>query len=1158
MLSTMEKKVLGVLGVLAVLAAALHEAAQLKELGDVIQAQMMEDYYAMLGIGHTASMQEIKTAYKRATTAFQARPHDEDVRLKRAMVMTAHETLVNPEAREAYDARRNMVLMASQALSIFCVVVPLFMLLAFNWRVFRSIPLLGTFGLNARSFEGKVLGSFGRMQATLQVGLTRASAEDKLGLRLVPTSKGGPCLQVAAIGPDSVADKHNRKARAVRDASGVQGPAWWLTEEVWVGDLVIGLNGITGQDAMMQEFARAVSLQLTIKRCPATQALLPWVTEVELKKVRGERWGCQMSNAADGSPTLEVLEIDHMGALARWNMQHPKLRVMPGDRICAVNKTVGVKAMLNALRDPENFESGWMVMRGVLKSPSLPELHGGPFIKREGQKLGIRIGSAMEAPIRGCIVEPDGGHQVVVKEVVPNYLVDEWNRSRPLEGRIREGMLVTSVNGNHNSQEFSAEFAKAQVHITTRLPMGGCGSIADVFAAGRCATVSAEMEAAEPQSVFAAIGRLLGRALGPLAPSFLKPVSFEQAVKQRLSQLRCEFEVELKREEGKKVGMQLQPVKDKVGGLSILDIVEDSLVGKANAEGAGDLARIRGIKVGDRLVSVNGVISPPMMLQMLGNQSISRLKMSFSRKAMDASPGLWEAEIERLNGEGWGVELREPADQSKSGLGALRIDGVSAGMALDRWNQRHKSSGAWTVEAGDLVIAVEPQVEISRMLQKLREANKVKIYLLRWHSGPAPPVPSIAPEPTAAASAATSAATSAAATASAPSPAPAPAAAAAPPAAMAAAAQGKPAAPPAAMAAAAQGKPDLFEVILARNTPDERLGIKLEASPRDPTRTAVQEVLPNGLFAAWNRRAEEIGRGDLLVRRGDEVETVNGEADSTRFMEQCREQRVVMRFSRYSKFANSQPAAPAAAAPFANSQPAAPAAAAPVPAKEAQASPVAAVSSTAPAEPEAAPEDAFMARLASAANRKSSDQEAKENKELFLLRQEVEQLRRKLAEAPQVDELELLALKQERDELASDNAMLKSRVQDLMVTSRQSSRAEEQHLKSKLESQDAQLQDLLRRNMKMIETEERLEAEVTSVRTELQETQAENARLTSLVKDLECRPSFGDHKATPATMTPMSVASLQSLEALSDNLSQLQELSLSLEHVLSCDDGLEA
>ena len=58
------------------------------------------------------------------------------------------------------------------------------------------------------------------------------------------------------------------------------------------------------------------------------------------------------------------------------------------------------------------------------------EVTCGPFSKREGEKLGIRVGSVLQGPVRGAVIEGCGGFgATVVKEVVQGYLVDQWNRA---------------------------------------------------------------------------------------------------------------------------------------------------------------------------------------------------------------------------------------------------------------------------------------------------------------------------------------------------------------------------------------------------------------------------------------------------------------------------------------------------------------------------------------------------------------------------------------------------------------------------------------------------------------------------------------------------------------------------------------------------------
>ena len=61
---------------------------------------------------------------------------------------------------------------------------------------------------------------------------------------------------------------------------------------------------------MVQEFASAASLDIVVRRAPRCQALLPWLTEAELQREQGERWGCSLAPAADDSGSMLVSAIE--------------------------------------------------------------------------------------------------------------------------------------------------------------------------------------------------------------------------------------------------------------------------------------------------------------------------------------------------------------------------------------------------------------------------------------------------------------------------------------------------------------------------------------------------------------------------------------------------------------------------------------------------------------------------------------------------------------------------------------------------------------------------------------------------------------------------------------------------------------------------------
>merc|ERR1719401_2014321 len=94
------------------------------------------------------------------------------------------------------------------------------------------------------------------------------------------------------------------------------------------------------------------------------------------------------------------------------------------------------------------------------------------------------------------------------------------------------------------------------------------------------------------------------------------------------------------------------------------------------------------VRVGDRLICVNDTTVPGLMVETLSNPSVQKLTLRFSRQAGESSPGVWEADVERSEGEGWGMELRDQVSAGgPRGAGALRIEALTPGLAIDRWNR---------------------------------------------------------------------------------------------------------------------------------------------------------------------------------------------------------------------------------------------------------------------------------------------------------------------------------------------------------------------------------------------------------------------------------------------------------------------------------------
>merc|ERR1719440_879611 len=161
------------------------------------------------------------------------------------------------------------------------------------------------------------------------------------------------------------------------------------------------------------------------------------------------------------------------------------------------------------------------------------------------------------------------------------------------------------------------------------------------------------------------------------------------------------------------------------GGLGITEVAENSLIGERNQRVTGRTPKVQS---GDRLVMVNGQTLVPLMVEVIKNNSVSTLELRFSRKAAEAAPGVWEAEVEKYPHEGWGMELREQVlTGGRPGSGVLRIEGINPGSAVDRWNKAGISEGAtsqWVVEPGDLIVAAAPEVGHERTVAYLKANNR--------------------------------------------------------------------------------------------------------------------------------------------------------------------------------------------------------------------------------------------------------------------------------------------------------------------------------------------------------------------------------------------------------------------------------------------------
>ncbi|CAE8742047.1 unnamed protein product, partial [Polarella glacialis] len=340
---------------------------------------------------------------------------------------------------------------------------------------------------------------------------------------------------------------------------------------------------------------------------------------------------------------------------------------------------------------------------------------------------------------------------------------------------------------------------------------------------------------------------LARRLMGSWAPRFLLPRSFEARLRETLAGLRCEFVVEIDRSGPSReqpFGLGLKEGTTQPRGLEVTEVATGGLVESYNMNLQLLSSRLPRVQPGDRLVAVNTVTTPSLMVERLKNSTDTRTELRFSRRAADSGPGVWEIDLQRLPDEGWGMELREQETTTPSGprsAGVLRVHSVAHGMAVDRWNRMQDPGHRWRVQPGDVLVACEPEVSPARVLGRLKTTQHARLTLLRWHQGPAPESPGVTHA----------------------------------------------------------GSSTSWEVTLRRSQPDDRLGLRLNPSTRDPTRTAVAEVVAGGLV---DRHNQALGgsKNPPAICVDDEVDAVNGDGDPSRFAEGCQKPHVVLRLTRRS------------------------------------------------------------------------------------------------------------------------------------------------------------------------------------------------------------------------------------------------------------------
>lgn len=687
-LSAIERHVMTGLAVGLVFIALAHEMMELADVREAVRAQLLDDHYTVLGIQDSSSLQEIKTAYRRATSQFRAKPNADDERLRQARLASALEILTNSQTRTAYDQRRKLVHFVVMAMTCAAVLFPVCFI---GWSVNSFLKGRGNTEASPDSFAGQVVQLCSKIEVAVHISIKRGS--ESLGLR-VNRLKSRGALELVEIAQGKAVDVHNKQVRQ-NFSDGSEPHVHWRVPELWEGDIITEVNGCATPDEMMRELGtKSDQTTLCVKR--SMRRLLPHFTEVNLRRASlSELWGAELRPSTDNSGTLE-LTSKVSGAFATWNEANPSLQVRTGDRIIAVDRELGLDHLVAALKSKK--ECVLLVLRGVSATPRPLEanvvLH-----KREGQKLGIRIGAVLDSPVRGAIIDAGGSGLIVVKEIVPGYLVDEWNK-RP-GPKVMEGAVVVSINGRKQSSQFFTELSKPVIHLCLRPPRG-------------------VVQPNEPREV---AFRFAPRARCSYFPCHRRK-SFAVKLRDSVSALHYEFQVHVSRASARarggneKVGLVLDD-----NDLTVMDVKPGGLIDQHN----GVLVNSRHkVCNGDRIVSVNSASAVKQMIHVIKDEAVEDLAFSFSRPASMTSLGVWEIEVERRADEGWGMELNE----HPSGLG-LTIGNITEGLALDRWNRESK----W-VQPGDVIVGCEPDVGVAPMLQRLRTAQRVRFTILRWFGDP--------------------------------------------------------------------------------------------------------------------------------------------------------------------------------------------------------------------------------------------------------------------------------------------------------------------------------------------------------------------------------------------------------------------------------------
>ncbi|CAL1160182.1 unnamed protein product [Cladocopium goreaui] len=809
-----------------VLTAILHEVTELKDVADTIQRKIFEDHYSTLGISAHATQAEIATGFKRALTKLNSK-HQADQR-NRARLNAAHSVLSDSDAKSAYDKHRKFVntttlFLASASVSLLVMIV---------LRLLARM-VFGAEELDPRSFLGKVTTSLDKVELRVQIQLTKEEGES-FGAQL-QSDRSGKMLHVCGVCSDGALSRHNHEVQSqpVYNVGSTQPPGmlWWNAPVLWEGDIIESVNDIKGQASdLMSSLKSSESSSLLVRRSlSANVSIWPWICERRVSRQTSERWGFKL-RTCDGSDSLEVFGIEE-GGIAQWNEANPETAIRVGDRVVAVDKSVGSKDMLAALTEPRESVCV-LVIRGVLMpssvAPSSEEVLCGPICKNEGQKLGIRIGRCIDSP-PGCgmLAEPGTLSSIVVKEVVKDHLVDRWNSLRGLNEQLIPGSVVTAVNGRRRKEEFARELSKQQVCISFRRLSASLHAPQDTTPAtsetpGRSVNsdvrpldIKLDQEELQPWAV---------RAFGSWVPRFLLPRPFEEQLRTRLRALRCQFDVKICKTDARPLGIKVQQAGEE---LQVLEVVKDGAIALYNSNLISP-SEPR-VEQNDWLVGADDKKVPRLIVQHLSTVT-AEVVLHLERPASKAAPGVWEIEVAKSANEGWGLELFSTPGHSSPSV--LNVRAVGPG-AIQRWNENQET--LWRVQPGDLLLACEPEVEPLRILKRLQDVHRVRLTLLRWHKGPAP-LPEVQTD-----------------------------------------------------------AKRSFEVTFCRMVDSDHVGIRMQAPARDPTRSVVTEVVPGGLADKHNKAAPESQR----IMKGDEVISVNGEANVHRFREiGIKESTIVIKLSR--------------------------------------------------------------------------------------------------------------------------------------------------------------------------------------------------------------------------------------------------------------------